>query len=150
VKKLVLLSVAALMLASSVFAPVAMAREPGEVTIESVTYRPDSEVNFLVTATIQCTEGTSIYSLGVGLLESAKKPKLDRFDPTRLVVVGDIGLCETTGPQSFTAEVGLHPPTPTTEKGKIWAFALGRVCDFSQPQNTCTAEDLASKQVKIR
>jgi hypothetical protein len=57
-KRLALLSVV-LMLASAVFAPVALAQEPGEVDVQSVTLGPGGSVT--VTGTIQCVEGQQYF-----------------------------------------------------------------------------------------
>jgi hypothetical protein len=54
-KRLALLSVVTLMMASAVFAPVAMALEPGEVVVKSATLGPGGSVT--VTGTIQCVQG---------------------------------------------------------------------------------------------
>jgi hypothetical protein len=54
-KRLALLSVVALMLASAVFAPVALAQEPGEVDIQTVTLGPGGSLH--VTGTIVCEPG---------------------------------------------------------------------------------------------
>jgi hypothetical protein len=56
-KRLALLSVFSMLLASAVFAPVAMAQEaaPGEVVVQSATLGPGGSVT--VTGTIQCVEG---------------------------------------------------------------------------------------------
>jgi hypothetical protein len=64
VKKLALLSAAALMLASSVFAPVAQAQEPGDVDIQSLTLEPNGP--WTATGTIQCTEGDT-YDVAVAV-----------------------------------------------------------------------------------
>jgi hypothetical protein len=57
-KRLALLSVVSLMLASAVFAPVALAQEPGEVVVQSVTLGPGGSVT--VNGTIQCVEGQEL------------------------------------------------------------------------------------------
>jgi hypothetical protein len=57
-KRLALLSVVSLMLASAVFAPVALAQEPGEVDVQSVKRGPGGSVT--VTGTIQCVEGQAL------------------------------------------------------------------------------------------
>jgi len=57
-KRLALWSVVSLMLASAVFAPVALAQEPGEVDITSVTLGPGGSVT--VTGTVQCVEGQEL------------------------------------------------------------------------------------------
>jgi hypothetical protein len=123
VKKLVLLSVAALMLASSVFAPVAQAQEPGDVDILSWTLPPNDL--WTVSGTIQCTEGAP-YSLDVfGILNvNPHRGKFKKHQPISFTEVREYGDCAITGPQSFT--VFLLPRT-VTEKDKVWLEAAGEV-----------------------
>jgi hypothetical protein len=54
-KRLALLSVVTMMMASAVFAPVAVAQVPGEIDVTSATLGPAGSVT--VTGTIQCLEG---------------------------------------------------------------------------------------------
>jgi hypothetical protein len=148
VKKLALLSVAALMLASSVFAPVARAQAPGDVDILSWTLPPDDW--WTVTGTIQCTEGGS-YDLAAAFFLNIKPDKKKLKSPkkrhTGVTIREDFGDCEITGPQSFTL---LLIPLPLTEKDKLWVAAAGRVCDFSQGEFTCNEGELVSERVKLR
>jgi hypothetical protein len=92
-KRLVLLSVVALMLASAVFAPVAMAQEVGEVDVQSVTLGPAGSVT--VTGTIECVEGYT-YQAGVQLRQRTGTGY-------NVAQVDHYGTCATTGPEAFTA-----------------------------------------------
>jgi hypothetical protein len=91
-KRLALLSVV-LMLASAVFAPVALAQEPGEVDVQSVTLGPGGSVT--VTATIECLEGYH-YSTNVDVRQRTSG------NVYNTVSLGLFDTCETTGPVSFT------------------------------------------------
>jgi hypothetical protein len=163
VKKLVLLIVAALMLASTVFAPVAMAKAPGEqapgeVDLQSVSLEPNGPWTF--SGTIQCTEGRQ-YVLAYGVLLGVKpnfaappqaKGAINHFWKKleglsiNFAAVGD---CETTGPQAFTHFLN---PLSLTGKEQIWAFAVGAVCDPAPgiPWRNCDVGHPITEQVKIR
>jgi uncharacterized Zn-binding protein involved in type VI secretion len=146
-KKLVLLSVAALMVASSVFAPVAMAQKTlarGEIYSASVTYQPDSIYNLPVTVTIQCTEGSRVHAGAVIYEADHKKGPI-----VQLVSTGDSFTCETTGPQSVTVLLGLGN---LTKKSKVWMSAGGAVCDIRPDggDTNCTEGDVTkTERVKI-
>ena len=99
-KRFALLSVAALMLASAVFAPVAMAQEPGDVDIQSVTLGTGSSLQ--VTGTIECLAG-EYYSVNVDVRQ--KQGNKYRTGGTYTE-----GLCRTTGPESFTLYVFGESP----------------------------------------
>ena len=58
-KRLALLSVVTMMLASAIFAPVALALESGEVDVQSVTLGPGGSVT--VTGSFQCVRGAAIF-----------------------------------------------------------------------------------------
>ncbi len=93
-KRLVLLSVFALMLASAVFAPVALAQEPAEVDVRSVKLGPGGSVT--VTGTIECIEGY-IYDSTVTVRQRTGRK-------VNTVNVFASGTCEEpTGRQEFTA-----------------------------------------------
>jgi hypothetical protein len=92
-KRLALLSVVSLMLASAVFAPVAMAQEPAEVDVQSVTLGPGGSV--IVTGTIECIEGYH-YNLNLEVRQRTSGNVYMVADPFIS------GMCETTGPQAFT------------------------------------------------
>jgi hypothetical protein len=165
VKKLVLLSVAALMLASTVLAPVAMAKAPGEqapgeVDIQSVTLEPNGPWTF--SGTIQCTEGRQ-YVLGYGVLlgvkpnfaapPQAKGPNKHFWKKLEgLSMRGEVGDCETTGPQSFTLPLSALPQDLLTGKEQIWAFAGGAVCDPAPgfPSRNCAVGHPITERVKLR
>ena len=93
-KRLALLSVVSLMLASAVFAPVAMAQEVGEVDVQSVTLGPGGSVT--VTGTIECVEGY-YYNATVLVRQRTSGNVINA------VQVDAFGQCETTGPTAFTA-----------------------------------------------
>ena len=65
-KRLALLSVFSLMLASAVFAPVAMAQEVGEVDVQSVTLGPSGSV--IATGTFQCFQDWN-YSANINVTQ---------------------------------------------------------------------------------
>jgi hypothetical protein len=116
VKKLVLLSVAALVLASSVFAPGAIAQEPaaGEINVQSVTL--DQFGNADIVGTLQCKEGYS-YTIGAVALQGEKPEKLLRSKKLwQIVSTAITGVCETTGPQPFAFKLGAF------EEGKVWVL----------------------------
>jgi hypothetical protein len=158
VKKLVVLSVAALMLAFCVFARVAIAQEPGDVDIQSVTF----DGRWTVNGTIQCTQG-DYYDLIVGVFVDTDVAKLNKFLEKdferylkrldKIIESGPISAVqgifrfvpyETTGPQSFTIELGDHPPT---KNSKVWVSAVGQVC--SSPFSCNQGEGLIER-VKLR
>ena len=145
VKKLVLLSVAALMVASSVFAPVAMAKEPDLFTIQPVTYQPESEFNLPVTVTIQCTEGSRVWAGAAAYEADHKKGPI-----VQLASSGVPFTCETTGPESFTVLLGLGQP-PLTKKSKVWVGAGGAVCDIGPDgvETNCQGDTTKFKRFKI-
>ena len=93
-KRFALLSVFSLMLASAVFAPVAMAQEPGEVDVQSVRLGPGGSVT--VTGTIECIEGYDY----IADVQVRQRTSGNVYNTVR--VFGQ-GTCETTGPQAFTA-----------------------------------------------
>ena len=95
-KRLALLSVVSLMLASAVFAPVALAQEPGEVDITSVTLGPGGSVT--VTGTIQCVEGQELpfYS---GTVEVRQRTSGNVFLTAQMQISGE---CTTTELVPFT------------------------------------------------
>src|SRR5687767_1307767 len=93
-KRLALLSVVTMKLASAVFAPVAMAQEVGEVDVQSVRLGPGGSV--IVTGTIECVEG---YISDVNVTVRQRSGQ----DFNRVVVFDNPPRpCETTGPQAFT------------------------------------------------
>jgi len=65
-KRLALLSVFSLMLASAVFAPAAMAQEAGEVDVQSVTLGPSGSV--IATGTFQCFQDWN-YSANINVTQ---------------------------------------------------------------------------------
>jgi hypothetical protein len=104
-KRLALLSFAALMLAATVFAPVAMAQEPGDVELQSATLGTGGTV--VITGTIQCTEGW-LYSIYVEARQTTGNRPYNSgswFYPDN-----GSGTCQTSGPETFTVNiVGSKP-----------------------------------------
>jgi hypothetical protein len=93
-KRFAFLSVFSLLLASAVFAPVAMAQEVGEVDVQSTRLGPGGSVT--ITGTIECVEGY-FYQAGVMLRQRTSGNVYNTAQ------VDYYGTCETTGPQAFTA-----------------------------------------------
>jgi len=93
-KRFALLSAVALMFASAVFAPVAVAQEAGEVDVQSVTLGPGGSVT--VTGTIECVEGYYYY----GNVDVRQKTGGNVYNTLGL---NFNGYCETSGPTAFTA-----------------------------------------------
>ena len=92
-KRLALLSMVSLMLASAVFAPVAIAQEPGEVDVQSVNLGPGGSVT--VAGTIECVQGSK-YFVAVDVSQRTSG------NVDNLVQLAIEGTCETTGPTDFT------------------------------------------------
>jgi hypothetical protein len=96
-KRLALLSVFSMLLASAVFAPVAMAQEvaPGEVDVQSVKLGPGGSVT--VTGTIECVAGYyPSLNIEVRQKTSGNVNNIAGFGPS-------LNVCETDGPTAFTA-----------------------------------------------
>jgi hypothetical protein len=92
-KRLVLLSVVSLMLVT-VFAPVALAQETGEIDVQSVTLGPGGSVT--VTGTIQCPAEGYHYFGGVDVRQRTSGNVYNTLG------LGFSGTCEATGPTAFT------------------------------------------------
>ncbi len=99
-KRLALLSLAALMLAATVFAPAAMAQEPGDVDIQSVTMGPGGSL--IVTGTIECLAG-EYYSVTIDVRQKQGNKYRTGSNYTE-------GTCATTGPETFTLYVFGETP----------------------------------------
>jgi len=92
-KSLALLSVFSLMLVT-VFAPVALAQETGEIDVQSVTLGPGGSVT--VTGTIQCpAEGYHYF----GQVDVRQRTGGNVYNTLSL---GFSGTCEAAGPTAFT------------------------------------------------
>ena len=142
-KRLALLSVASLMLASAVLAPVALAQEPGEVDVQSVTRGPGGSVT--VNGTIQCVEGQQ-YDWGVTVRQRTSG------NVFLVAGVGQGGTCPSTGPLEFTFTTfgrvgGFDGPEKPFHKGQATVQTFGRLCspDFS----SCTPTQESIEQVRI-
>jgi hypothetical protein len=96
-KRLALLSVFSMLLASVVFAPVAMAQElaPGEVVVQSVTLGPGGSVT--VTGITQCVTGYyPNVNIEVRQKTSGNVNNIAGFGPS-------LNVCVTDGPIAFSA-----------------------------------------------
>jgi hypothetical protein len=139
VKRLVLLSLAALMLVATVFAPAAMAQEPGEIDVQSVTLGPGGSVT--VTGTIECVEGYH-YQGGVDVTQLTGKVYNYTFVSAD---GGSVKRCETTGPKAFTATAFSQRPF---HKGEVTIRQRGYWClpDLS----SCEYVEGPSEVIRIR
>jgi hypothetical protein len=131
VKKLVLLSVAALMLAATVFAPAALAHHLGDV--ESVTLGPGGSVT--ISGTVQCIEGGTS-QVDVVVLQSRG------FKPYNTASYFEFIECESTGPVSFTS--GHEFAQSPFRKGKATVREEFFVCN-----STCELER-TFEEIRIR
>jgi len=121
-KRLALLSVISLMLASAVFTPAAMAQEPGAVDVQSVTLGPGGSVT--VTGTIQCVEDQQ-YFWNVDIRQrTSGNVFLTAFGQNS-------GICEDTGPLLFEFTAfgrladGAEKPF---HKGPAVVSTFGEIC----------------------
>jgi hypothetical protein len=141
-KRLALLSLAAMMFASTVFAPVAVAQVPGEVNVLSVELGPGGSV--IVTATVECVEGQR-YDTGVLVRQ--------RTSGNVFLVAnnGVSGICPSTGPLTFTftafGRISGEGAEKPFHKGQAVVQTFGRICapDFS----SCQPEQTSIEQVRI-
>jgi hypothetical protein len=115
-KRLALLSVVALMLASAVFAPVAMAQTtPGEVDIQTVTLGPGGSLH--VTGTIVCEPGAE-YALFLEARQTQGNQPV-RFGEGSTPFTVD---CQTTtglALETFTVDVLPGPGSKPFRKGEV-------------------------------
>jgi|SRR5215211_2462918 len=137
-KRLARLSVVALMLASAVFAPLAIAQEPGEVDIQSVTLGPEGSVQ--VTGTIECLAGSD-YTI---LLEvrQAQGNQPVRFGNKWT----DTFICQTTGPESFTDYVFPEPGSKPFRKGEVVVSGVRFFCGSIN----CNNEPIGVEAFQVR
>jgi hypothetical protein len=122
-KKVALLVAAVMMLASAVFAPVALAQEPAEVDVKKVRLGPGGSV--IVKGTIECIEGY-IYDSTVIVSQMTSPNVYNTVD------VFASGTCETTGPQAFTATGFSDRPF---QRGAATIQALGTIYDTATSNN---------------
>ena len=148
-KRLALLSVFSLLLASAVFAPVAMAQvAPGEVDVQSVRLGPGGSVTVL--STIQCVEGQLVNSAYV---EVRQRTSGNVF----LIAGGGVDsqqqICPTTGPLEFTFTAfggisggdGVQKPF---HKGQAVVQTFGWIC---APEGySCEPQQKGFEEVRIR
>jgi hypothetical protein len=135
-KKITLVSVAALLLAATVFAPVAQAQQLGNV--ESVTLGTGGSVT--ITGTVQCTEG-GISFVDVTLLQSRGYKQYNR------AFYFEVISCESTGPIFFTSgPLFSEFPSRPFRKGKAVVDARFDVCP---PESGCEVER-SIEEIRIR
>jgi hypothetical protein len=133
-KRLVLLSMVALMLASTVFAPVAVAQEPGDVDIQSVTLGPEGTA--IVHGTIECTEGLQ-YVVTADLRQTTGNRPYNTGGGS-YPDTGQFTTCQTHGPEPFTITVIGQKPF---KKGDVLVSyraifptdEFGNCCIFGPP-----------------
>ena len=121
-KRFALLSVVALMLAAAVFAPVAMAQEPGDVDITSVTRGPAGSLH--VEGTIICLQGHS-YDI---FLEARQT---QGNQPSRIGGGGTGTLfCNFSGLQPFSVDVFPNQGSKPFRKGEVVLSKFSSICGF--------------------
>ncbi len=118
-KKLTLLSMVAMLMASLVFAPVATAQEPGEFAIQSATLGPEGSIK--VTGTVQCTEGDFYYITVWARQAQGNQPLRTGAGTTE-------STCQTTGPESFTVKVYGDIGSRPFRKGDVLLTAATAYC----------------------
>jgi hypothetical protein len=129
VKKLALLSASALMLASMVFAPIAMAQELAEVDVVSVTPGPGGSAT--VTGTIQCGPG-SFWSVELAVRQARGMSGYNAgFDFVS-------GTCPSSGEATFTTTVFGERPF---KKGTVVVRATGSACEEFTCETDQTIEE---------
>jgi hypothetical protein len=115
------------MMASAVFAPVAMAQEPAEVDLQSVTLGPGGSVT--VNGTIQCTEGWYWQvTLDVRQARGIANPYVRGGGAAS-------GWCQTTGPTAFTIVVFAESPF---RRGEVTMMGDGTLFDTQTGANFWT------------
>ena len=140
-KKLALLSVVTLLLATAVFAPVAMAQTAGEVDIQGVTLGPQGFVT--VRGTVQCTEGRYYY-VSVSVWQRSIG---NRYNYNNDV---DSGQCATSGPTSFTVTTfGLEGPFHRGPAAVTWWGAISDDPYYCDPNAGCVSSE-GLEEVRIR
>jgi hypothetical protein len=116
-KRVAVLVAAVMLLASAVFAPVALAQQPAEVDVREVKLDPGGSVT--VTGTIECIRGY-IYDSTVMVSQRTSRNVYNTVD------VFASGTCETTGEQEFTATGFSDRPF---HRGAATIQALGTLYD---------------------
>jgi hypothetical protein len=119
----VLAAAAMMMLASAVFAPVALGQEPAEVDVQEVRLDPGGSVT--VIGTIECIGGY-IYDSTVMVSQRTSRNVYNTVD------VFASGTCETTGEQEFTATGFSDRPF---HRGAATIQALGTLYDPATSNN---------------
>jgi hypothetical protein len=140
-KRLALLSVAALMLASAVFAPVAMAQEPGDVDIETVKWGPGGSLE--VTGTIVC-EPFADYFLRLEARQTQGNQPVKFGQGTSGFYVD----CQTTtglALEPFTVYVLPYPGSKPFRKGEVVLSGFNDYCGPSR----CTDVQIAPEVFEL-
>jgi opacity protein-like surface antigen len=137
-KRLVLMSFAAMMLAATAFAPVAMAAT-GDVEIQSVTLGTGGTV--VITGTIECTEGMQYVVYGD--VRQTTGNRTYNIGYYQYPETGYYASCQTTGPEPFTATaVGEKP----FRKGDVLVRTQAFVCD---PTGFCSGAPYVYQEFRI-
>ena len=135
-KRLVLLSVGALMLAATVFASVAMAQE-GTLDITSATLGTGGSVD--VSGTIQCTAGAQ-YFVQVGVRQTTGNRPYNTGSGSYPVF--QPATC-TGEPEAFTITVFGGKPF---KKGTVLVNGFAQVCDT----DSCTFPEAPNEEFRLR
>jgi hypothetical protein len=137
-KRLVLLSMGALMLAATVFAPVAMAQE-GALDITSATLGTGGSVD--VSGTIQCTAGAQ-YFVNVAVRQTTGNRPFNGgsgsypfAEPATCTGIGE--------PDAFTITVVGGKPF---KKGTVLVNGFAQVCD----NDSCTFPESPLEEFRLR
>ena len=131
-KRFALLSVVAMMVATAVFAPVAMAQELGEVDIQSVV--PGPEGSLRVSGTIECAQGA-----GFDLYIDVRQKQGNKYRYASGYVPGP---CQTDGPQPFTVTIFGESPF---KKGTVLVSGSRQFCYFN-----CTYSQFGPETFEVR
>ena len=108
------------MLASAVFAPVAMAQELGDVEIQTVTLGPGGTLQ--VTGTIVCEPGHD-YDISLDARQTQGNQPV-KFAQGRTNTV----ICQTTGQETFTVDLLPEEGSKPIRKGEVLVSGSGSVC----------------------
>jgi hypothetical protein len=119
-KRFALLSVVALMLATAVFAPVAMAQEPGDVDITSVTLGPGGSLH--VEGTIFCLQGHE-YQVWLEVRQTKGNQPV-KFGSG----ASGVHICQFSGLQPFTADVFPVQGSKPFRQGEVVLSKFRYIC----------------------
>jgi hypothetical protein len=136
-KRLALLSMVSLMLASAVFAPGAITQEPGEVDVQEVNLGPGGSV--AAAGTFECVEGY-FYGVDVEVRQTTSG------NVYNLVQVFTIGTCEKTEQIAFTTDQSTEIVAPF-HKGPATIRPILTLCP---PDGFCEFRPAAIEAISIR